>query len=138
MTNVKSILPDTLTKSLQLLVKESIKDNQHQELSTNETSLESDKKETATTTEDDGSSMEVDIDSESNLAVENSSTGDHDTTEKRLVLPDTALGSPTEWDPLFTATIEEGFQQIIHYLEGMETRLFDAHLPVEVHVCDLF
>ena len=42
------------------------------------------------------------------------------------------LASPVDWDPFFAQEAVEIGRRILEYLEGMEVRLYDAHLQIKV------
>ena len=90
------------------------------------------------TTEDDGKEMEVDAveaqdegESSASASLVKDKQPCSPSSVKRLVLPEEGT-TIVEWDPCFPDKVREGFLKLFKYLEGMEARLFDAHLPVEV------
>ena len=125
MTDPKMNLSESLSQKLQSLVQQSLTTSREQENETAETDKLPVKSE-----EIPGGSNEMEVESICH-SVSDQEDGDDCQPTKTLALPndDTVV-----WDPFFPDRINKGFHKIMEYLEGMETRLFDAHLPLEVHV----
>ena len=131
MTNQKNSLPGALTHRLQSLVKQLLASlTKHERKGTTTPELD-------VLPEDNSEEMEVNITDvhSQNKAVPCGDkeickeAPDHSLSVKKLVVPG---DEATEWDPFFPEKVTEDFLMMYHYLVGMETRLFDAHLPVEV------
>ena len=75
------------------------------------------------------SKMEVDVQNQNGDDNTNGQLKNFLSIKKKLVLPG---DDSNEWNPFFLNKVGDGYLKVFKYLEGMETRLFDAHLPVEV------
>ncbi len=124
MTDPKMNLSESLSQKLQSLVQQSLTTSSEQENETAETDKLPVKSEAIP-----GGSNEMEVDSIRHSVSHQEEDGDGCHPTRTLTLPndDTVV-----WDPFFPDRINKGFHKIMEYLEGMETRLFDAHLPLEV------
>ncbi len=119
-------IPNTVTCKLQSMLKEFKATDGRRE----ETNKEMNKTDSLMEGKSSSDNDQMEVDNQQDGCVTNNG-GNVLSIERRLVLPG---DDSNEWDPVFMNKVGEGYLKVFRYLEGMEARLFDAHLPVEVCV----